>query len=184
MSQLRQKPEINDFEFTRDRIPVHQYSEQSADFDAQMKNYRMHNSRRTIDDHEARKNERSLTPTSANKHTDQLMAWKEKKNLKLANKRLTLGQEDLTFSPRLNQNSLEMVVPVDPDQKPTRDQCRETVRLPRREAEEARNDSPSRKGPDVQTSPQRELVEDQQSQEKRRRPSQKAGARDRPGQLL
>lgn len=109
MSHLREKPEISDYEFTRDRIPVHMYSEHSADFDSQVKNYRKHNSRRGTEEKETRRSDRSLTPTSANKHTDQLMAWKEKKNLKLANRRLTIGQEDMTFSPRLNQNSLEMV---------------------------------------------------------------------------
>ena len=84
-------------------------SEQPADFDEQMKNYRMHNAKEGPQEQEVHTHERSLTPKSARQHADQLYAWREKKNLKIANKRLTAGQEDLTFSPKLNRKSIDMV---------------------------------------------------------------------------
>lgn len=73
-------------------------------------NYRKQNSKGEIVQQDSRTNDRSLTPGSAAKHSEQLIAWQEKKNMRLANKRLINGQEDLTFSPKLNQKSIDMVV--------------------------------------------------------------------------
>lgn len=113
MSQMRDRPTINDYEFSKDRSPIYMQADKPKDFDEEMKKYRKHNAKASKESANEKTFESSSQKTGAGRRTEDLFAWKDKRSLQLANKRLTQGQEDLTFSPRINKKSSDMVEYVD-----------------------------------------------------------------------
>lgn len=113
LSHMRDKPEINNYELSKERSPLHMQSERPKDFDEEMKKYRNQNAKQSRDENLGDTVQSSGSKNTPLRSTEDLFAWKDKRSLQLANKRLTQGQEDMTFSPRLNQRSIDMVREID-----------------------------------------------------------------------